>query len=71
MQLFALVEHPHSAPGLARGHREAAAKAEYLLSTQNKLVHEGAAMAQAAHAVQCGQAQAVGAHWAHPDSHWG
>lgn len=47
MQLFAHTEHPCSAPGLARGHREAAAKAEYLLSPQNKLVHEDAAVAHA------------------------
>lgn len=71
MQLFAPMEHPHSAPGLARAHREAAAKAEYFLSTQNKLVHEDDAMAQAAHIVQCGQPQAMGADWVHCDSHWG
>lgn len=70
-QLFAHMEHPRSTPGLARGHREAAEKAEYLLSTQNKLVHEDAAVAHAAHIVQRGQAQAVGADQAHCDSHWG
>lgn len=46
MQLFAHMEHPCSTPGLARGHREAAATAEYFLSAQNKLVHEAAALAQ-------------------------
>lgn len=65
MQLFAHTEHPCSAPGLARGHREAAAKAEYLLSPQNKLVREDAAVAHAAHVVQHGQAQATGADRAH------
>lgn len=67
--------HTGSIPALLQAWPEATEKQQqkqsYLLSPQNKLVHEDAAMAHTAHVVQCGQAQATGAGQAHCDSHWG